>query len=176
MDSRSGLGRQADRAWISLPPAIAEGRADWHAESSFTTWLWSVVRRRLRDKRRHGEVERRRLRELTILAALVYGEDRSPEKLAIRSEEFRRAFSTLERLPRRDALCFVLLRVADWSAADVAARVGTTAGAVRVRACRVAAKLRASLEGPDSDDVVPPPRTHKRTRTHRRSTRTTAPG
>ena len=145
--------------------AIGKGRADWRGRSSFTTWVWSVVRRRLRDERRHGALERRRLRELTILAALVYGEDRSPEKLAIRSEEFRRALSTLESLPRRDALCFVLLRVADWSAADVAARLGTTAGAVRVRACRVAARLRASLEGSVAGDVVPPPRTRAHTHT-----------
>ncbi|MBN1769650.1 MAG: sigma-70 family RNA polymerase sigma factor [Deltaproteobacteria bacterium] len=148
--------------------SIARSPGAWTGRSSFRTWVWSVVRRRARDTWRRRAVERRALRELASAAAVAPRADGTPEQLAIHREASGRALALLRSLPRADAICFVLLRVVDWSAADVARTLGTTPGAVRVRACRVAAKLRASLEGPGSGRSVPPPLTHGHTLAHHR--------
>lgn len=148
---RAALGDEDDLAQEVLL-AIGGSRSRWIGRSSFRTWLWAVVRRRLRDRRRQAATERRALHELAIAASLADEGEPSPEQVTIRREEHARALAALASLPRASALGFVLLRVADWTAEEVARRLGTTPGAVRVRAYRVARRLREVLA-----DSIPPP-------------------
>ena len=58
--------------------------------------------------------------------------------------------SALARLPDDDRTVVVLCLVGGWSAGDVAAMTGSTAGAVRVRLHRARARLRELLEVDDA--------------------------
>jgi RNA polymerase sigma-70 factor (ECF subfamily) len=88
------------------------------------------------------------------LADRLVASGTSPSRRVLRDESRRRVQEALGRLPPRDREVLVLLYMEDLSAAEIAAVLGMTEGAVRVRHVRALERLRHLLpdEGPGETD------------------------
>lgn len=69
--------------------------------------------------------------------------DRGPEDAAVHRREVSGAFALLDRLPERDRELLMMRVVWKWSAEQVGAQLGMSAGAVRVAQHRALERLRA---------------------------------
>jgi RNA polymerase sigma-70 factor, ECF subfamily len=79
------------------------------------------------------------------LADRLMANGTSPSRRMIRDELRRRVQAALERLAQRDREILVMRHLEEMSAADIAAILGISEGAVRVRLLRALTRLRALL-------------------------------
>lgn len=130
---------------------LHRARATWRPERAFTPWLRAVVRNAIVDALR--ETGRRREREglVEALDALPQArvEAAAPEGDGRLSPRLRAA---LEQLPSGQRQAVELIHVEGLTVSAAAARVGITAGALKVRAHRGYKALRTALR--DHEDEL----------------------
>jgi RNA polymerase sigma-70 factor (ECF subfamily) len=124
----------------------------------FYPWLRQFARQRLLQLHRHHiEAQRRSVaREVSWVTALpdhsavaladrLIANETSPSRRLIRDEVRRQVRSALDHLSPRDREILVMRHLEEMSAAEIAATLGKSAGAVRVRLLRALTKLRNLL-------------------------------
>jgi RNA polymerase sigma-70 factor (ECF subfamily) len=124
----------------------------------FYPWLRQFARQRLLQLHRHHIQARRRSvdREVPWMTALpdhsavaladrLIASGTSPSRRLIRDEVRRRVHRALDHLSPRDREILVMRHLEEMSAAEIAAILGSSAGAVRVRLLRALTKLRNLL-------------------------------
>lgn len=79
-----------------------------------------------------------------------------PEVLTGRGEVARALGEALLELPTEDRLVLLLAEAEDWTAPQIAERLGSTPGAVRTRLTRIRQRLRNRLESLESDGKTSP--------------------
>jgi RNA polymerase sigma-70 factor, ECF subfamily len=91
---------------------------------------------------------------VAVLARVAFAHNTSPSGQAIRKELQARVRDALGRLGERDREVLILRYLEQLSAAEIAAVVGSTPGAVKVRHLRALERLRALLgEGPPEGEA-----------------------
>jgi RNA polymerase sigma-70 factor (ECF subfamily) len=125
----------------------------------FYPWLRQFARQRLLQLHRHHIQARRRSVEREVhwvtalsdhsaaaLANRLFANGTSPSRRLIRDEVRRRVQSALDGLAPRDREILVMRHLEEMSAAEIAAILGISAGAVRVRLLRALTTLRNLLD------------------------------
>jgi len=111
---------------------------------AFSTWLYSITINACLNARRHGW-----LRWLSLDRARADGldlpDDRQPLDLALRSEEQRRIWCAVQRLPLKLRAVVVLRYYHDLSYDEIASTLGCPIGTVRSRLHAAHARLRDAL-------------------------------
>jgi RNA polymerase sigma factor (sigma-70 family) len=131
--------------------SIHRARHTYRAERPFAPWLWSIARNALVDVYRVKAVRNERESSLPMgveAAELVVLGPESVDGAVLRRDLDR----ALMKLPDRQREAVHLLHVEGLSVKEAAARVGTTVGALKVRAHRGYRALRKLLGGPTDDD------------------------
>jgi RNA polymerase sigma-70 factor (ECF subfamily) len=144
----------------------ARGLSDYLRERPlpFYPWLRQFAWQRLLQHHRHHICAQRRsvAREVSwdlalpdqsanALADRLMANGTSPSRRMIRDELRRRVQTALDRLAPRDREILVMRHLEEMSAADIAAILGISEGAVRVRLLRALARLRALLDDGGSE-------------------------
>ena len=144
----------------------ARGLSDYLRERPlpFYPWLRQFAWQRLLQHHRHhiGAQRRSVAREVpwdlalpdqsaNALADRLMANGTSPSRRMIRDELRRRVQAALDRLAPRDREILVMRHLEEMSAADIAAILGISEGAVRVRLLRALARLRALLDDGGSE-------------------------
>jgi RNA polymerase sigma-70 factor (ECF subfamily) len=130
----------------------------------FYPWLRQFARQRLLQlHRRHIRARRRSVeREVPwdialpdqstdTLAGRLMADGTSPSRRLIRDELRRRVQAAMGRLPERDREILVMRHLEEMSAAEIAAVLGISEGAVRVRVLRALTRLRGLLDDGGSE-------------------------
>jgi RNA polymerase sigma-70 factor (ECF subfamily) len=130
--------------WLNLHRA----RASYRAGAPFAPWLYTIANNARRDAAR----ERRRAREDLTADGATPEAGHDPHAPEEGGEEAERVRAALEKLPEGQREVVVLHRWHGLSFGEIAAVVGATEGAVKVRAHRAYLALRAILEQPAEDD------------------------
>ncbi len=126
-----------------------EGFED-RGDPSFTAWLQTLTDRKLADRARHWSAARREAARRTSLGEEDLVEEQSgPEEEALRKDLVERVLSAIGRLPRDQADVLRLQLTEGLGTAEIAERLGKSAGAVRVLRSRGLATLAQQLD--DSD-------------------------
>jgi RNA polymerase sigma-70 factor, ECF subfamily len=140
----------------------ARGLSDYLRERPlpFYPWLRQFAWQRLLQHHRHHIRAQRRsvAREVPwdmalpdqsaeALADRLVASGTSPSRRMIRDELRRRVQAALDRLAPRDREILVMRHLEEMSAAEIAAILGISEGAVRVRLLRALARLRPLLDG-----------------------------
>jgi len=117
----------------------------WAGTAPFGTWIARIaMNEALLRARRSRRLARAALGLLADEAAAG-----TPEQEVASREAVEQVEAALPRLPRRDREVLQLAAVRELPHADVAARLGVTPGAVKVRLHRARAALRGLVERPD---------------------------
>ena len=145
--------RTPDEAQDAVQDALlaAASRGDsFRAEGSLEGWLVRIVanachrlaRGRKNDPARHDS------------QVVLRGTQPSPYDLSCRGQLSQRLQAALLELSPTDRLVLVLAEIEEWSAPEIAAEIGISAGAVRTRLSRLRARMRDTLAtlGSDADD------------------------
>jgi RNA polymerase sigma-70 factor (ECF subfamily) len=119
--------------------SLHRARHTYRPERPFEPWIWAIARNALIDAQRSRRA--RAVREVPLEEALESAEAEPVRSLAI-SPELRRA---LESIPAAQRQAVELVQIEGLSVAEAAARAGTTAGALKVRAHRGYRALRRLL-------------------------------
>ena len=124
----------------------------------FYPWLRQFARQRLLQLHRHHLRARRNVgrevpgdlalpdRSADALAERLLASGTSPSRRLIREELRRRVQAAMDRLSERDRAILVMRHLEELSAAEVAAALGISEGAVRVRLLRALSRLRNLLD------------------------------
>jgi RNA polymerase sigma-70 factor (ECF subfamily) len=125
---------------------VSRARGTFEDGASSIPWMLSIARNALIDHARRTRTRGDILaRADNSSPRLADPETRGDEALAAR-ELFEVVRAALDRLPRQQREAFVLLRFEGLSVAEAAIALGTTPGAVKVRAFRAYEALRAAIE------------------------------
>jgi RNA polymerase sigma-70 factor (ECF subfamily) len=160
------------RGRLDASDVVQEALADAYGKMSsylqekpipFYPWLRQIAWNRLIDlHRRHLKAKKRsvtreargagRLPDHSVvsLAAQLLARGTSPSAHALRAELLERTRTALEALPDLDREVLVLRHLERMTPSEIAAVVGATEGAVRVRHLRALRRLRAALDAPES--------------------------
>ncbi len=141
---RARCGAEADDLAQEVFLVAARRWRSFRGDSGPRTWLLGSARNVVRTRWRRLAAARRARRRLEADPPRPAAPP-DPEAALVRREEVRRLLAAVERLPegQRDAL---RLRFGEGLAgAEIAARLGTSEGAVRVRIHRALKRLRADL-------------------------------
>jgi RNA polymerase sigma-70 factor (ECF subfamily) len=106
---------------------------------AFMAWFFTVAGNRIRDLVDHFGALKRRLPPPQTFSQT------SPSTAASRREEVARVMAAIARLPEPLREVIVLLRIETRSVAEVAALLGISENAVRIRYCRALKALRELL-------------------------------
>jgi RNA polymerase sigma-70 factor (ECF subfamily) len=130
----------------------------------FYPWLRQFARQRLLQLHRHHIHARRRSvdrevpwdlalpdRSADSLADRLLASGTSPSRRLINDERRRRVQAAMERLAARDREILVMRHLEEMSAAEIAAILGISEGAVRVRLLRALVRLRGLLDDGGSE-------------------------
>lgn len=119
----------------ALPHYRDEGRP-------FMAFVYSIAAHKVADAYRTASRSR-----MTLIAEIpdVPSEDTGPEQWTLQSEAVRQMNDLLDTLPTQQREILILRVMVGLSAAETAAAVGSTAGAIRVTQHRAMAKLRARV-------------------------------
>ncbi len=122
-------------------------------------WLWQFASERIAKLRRfHIGTKRRTVsreecvaprfgsESMTNLVERLAASGTSPSQHVIRDEERRSVTDALKRLPSSDREVLILRNVDQLAMAEIAASLGITEGAAKVRHLRALRRLRAELE------------------------------
>jgi RNA polymerase sigma-70 factor (ECF subfamily) len=124
---------------------VFRDRARYERRAAFVTWLFTIAWRLYLDHRRAGG----RAKELLIGSptALATMADVAPGPLRTieNAEEARRLAAALVGLPEKDRAILLLSRLEGLRYAEIAKILGTSKGAVKVRAHRALLQLRRTL-------------------------------
>lgn len=111
----------------------------WQRGMSVEAWVWAIARNALADERRRRS---RRGETLTADPALLESVPAEAPAQASLGPSVERA---LGQLPEAQREALLLLKVHDLSAKEAAAALGTTVGAIKMRAQRACESLRRLL-------------------------------
>jgi RNA polymerase sigma-70 factor (ECF subfamily) len=117
----------------------------WAGTAPFGTWIARIAMN-------EALLRARRSRRIARAAIGLLADEPAagtPEQEAASREEVQHVEAALPRLARRDREVLQLAAVGELPHADVAARLGVTRGAVKVRLHRARAALRGLVEHPD---------------------------
>jgi RNA polymerase sigma-70 factor (ECF subfamily) len=103
-----------------------------------------AVRQTLLYRRKVGR-QRKLMDRLAVQTSADPASDRDPLAWLLADERSRLIREALDRLPPRDAEILLLKYAENWSARDLAARLGISSAAVDARLHRVRARLREEL-------------------------------
>jgi RNA polymerase sigma-70 factor (ECF subfamily) len=144
----------------------ARGLSDYLRERPlpFYAWLRQLAWQRLVHLRRHHigarcrSVDREVRWEIDLsdrssdaLADRLIASGTNPSRRMVRDELRRRVQAALERLSPRDREILVMRHLEEMSSAEIAAILGISAGAVRVRLLRALTRLKALLDDGGSE-------------------------
>jgi RNA polymerase sigma factor (sigma-70 family) len=105
-------------------------------------WLWSVARNKVADHYRR--YARRPSVSLTQVAEAIYeSEDRAPEQVTIKHEEYRRLYATLRQLPELQQEVLQLRFGHGLNCVEIALILQKSEGAIRMVLSRTLKHLRA---------------------------------
>lgn len=126
--------------FVSLPKALKR----WQQNSSLRTFLIGVA---VNHARHHARSARRRRAALERLGKEPAPPPADSPEASFRQRELARALRrSLDRLPLRQRVAFVLCEVEERTSVQAAAIVGVSEGTIRSRLHHAKAKLRASLD------------------------------
>lgn len=124
--------------------SIITSLPDLRSADKYDSWMWSIVRNRLRDHWR-----RNRMRNARELAA---PEPMSPDEIAVLSEEHATIRVALTTLSLRDRELLWLREVIGLDHRVIADRIGSTTVATRVACHRARRRLQIAYENADTRD------------------------
>lgn len=117
-------------------------------EQAFRHWLYTSALRKILDRRKYWEAERRDIRRETRLEPAAeqellasYGTFCSPSRHAAMREEVERIEAAFERLPEEYREVITLARIVGLSHREIAERMGRNEEAVRKLLSRARARL-----------------------------------
>lgn len=138
--------RSSDEADDAVQEALltaATNLGDFRGEGSLEGWLVRIVARACRRISR-GQKNDFARHDSEAAFALASGDD-SPEAAAARQELARRIDDALLALSADDRLILLLAEVEDFTAPEIGAQLGLSAGAVRTRLTRLRERVRTAL-------------------------------
>ncbi len=138
--SRLGDPASVDDVVQNVLLSIHRARHTYRPDRPFGPWLWAVARNAVIDAQRARSVRLRR--EIPLDSA---EEPAQPEPAATSLELSPQISEALAELPASQREAVELIHLQGLSVAEAAARVGTTPGALKVRAHRGYRALRARL-------------------------------
>jgi RNA polymerase sigma-70 factor (ECF subfamily) len=124
---------------------VHRARGSFSAGAAALPWMFAIARNAFVDHTRREQV-RRASRAKVSQPAEAAPETRGDEVVAGR-EMLAIVRATIERLPLLQREAFILIRFEGLSVSEAAQILGTTEGAVKVRAFRAYEALRAALDG-----------------------------
>ncbi len=125
---------------------VSRARGSFEERAAAIPWMLSIARNALFDHTRRARTRGEAAgKNRTSEAAVADPDSRGDEVLAGR-ELFDVVRAALEQLTVQQREAFVLIRFEGMSVADAAAVLGTTPGAVKIRAFRAYEALRAAIE------------------------------
>jgi RNA polymerase sigma-70 factor (ECF subfamily) len=128
-----GLSRhEAEDLAAETTEALVTGINRLRAAQAFEAWFWSVARNRLRT------LFRRRNAAKPVDAMVSPS---SPEELSVEREEHLRIRAAMAQLPNRDRQLLWLREVEGLEYEDLATRLGSSPGAIRVACHRARRRL-----------------------------------
>jgi RNA polymerase sigma-70 factor (ECF subfamily) len=130
---------------------LLDGRARFRGESSFRTWLFSVIRKTAQEERRRALL--RSMALLRLAAVTSAARTSHPDDTVYRSETgalFRKALSSLARRQRE---VIELVFYHELTLAEAAAVMGVSIGAARRHYDRAKKQFRRILEDLNCHDV-----------------------
>lgn len=160
--------RDDDRAQDAVQDALlsaSEHLQDFRGEGSPQGWLVRMVANacaRMRRGRKNSAAWNAELDPEVVL-----GTAESPEAAAARAELAERLGEVLLELAPGDRAIVLLSEAEDWTGPEIAAALGLTPGAVRVRLTRLRARLRESLASFVTSAGNPEPAAQTAGRVHR---------
>ncbi len=122
-----------------------EGKAVYAGKASFKTWLFGVIRRTARERRRRRALRFDALKARFTAAAFVETDSETPEILHERSEDSARLVRALKRLSPRQREALHLVFYQGFSIEEAAAAMGVGLGSARVHYQRGKRQLRRLL-------------------------------
>jgi len=144
---------EAEEVLQTVYVKILDKKARFRGESTFRTWLFSLIRRTAADRRRRRivrEVFTGRFAERPAIAATI--ED--PDDELVRSEARRVFLRSLARLARRQREVLELVFYHELSVEEAAAVMRVTTGTARQHYERGKRRLREVLEGSEVEYVA----------------------
>lgn len=148
---RSVVARVLPRAFVEdvvqdVAVAALAGIGAFRAEGDFAAWLLSIARNRALTAREGLRRQRARIGDGPRVEAVHAADASAADVFASREMH-----ALLRRLPRTYRLPLWLRFVDGCSSAEIADRLGTTQGTVRVALCRGLRRLRDSVARPSPD-------------------------
>jgi RNA polymerase sigma-70 factor (ECF subfamily) len=123
---------------------VLDGRARFGGRSSFSTWLFAVIRRTAADERRRRVLQRGR--QAPLLDQLEVAEDQAGRAQESESADRRaRLVAALARLPRRQREVLLLVFYHERTVEEAAAVIGIGLGSARTHYARGKQRLRELL-------------------------------
>jgi len=130
---------------------VLKYRRSWRGEGTFAGWLFRLAENLARDRGEKAAKEPREERRSVAPAGVeiegAAADDRAPQAQVDREESATRLHAALARLPPPERALLELKWFQGLDAAAIGARLGCSAGAVRVRLHRVHARLRRLRAG-----------------------------
>jgi RNA polymerase sigma-70 factor (ECF subfamily) len=128
---------------------VHRSRHQWHPDHRVRPWVFAIAARVRQDelRRARGLATAAGEEELEAAEAAARAEDRVPEAEMTLFQRSRaeRVREALDQLPEGQRVVIHLHRYEDLSFAEIAEALGTTEGAVKLRAFRGYERLRAAL-------------------------------
>src|SRR5574337_1322937 len=124
---------------------VFRDRARYEPRAAFVTWLFTIARRLYLDHLRAGGRAKEILIGSPTALATIPDIESGPLRAVENAEEERRLAAALVGLPEKDRAILLLSRLEGRRHAEIAKILGTSEGAVKVRAHRALLALRRTL-------------------------------
>ena len=124
---------------------VFRDRARYEPRAAFVTWLFTIARRLCLDHLRAGGRTKEILFGSPTALATIADLEPGPLRAIENAEEERRLAAALVGLPEKDRAILLLSRLEGLRYAEIAKILGTSEGAVKVRAHRALLQLRRTL-------------------------------
>lgn len=133
---------------------LLEGKARFRSESSFKTWLFSVIRKTAQEERRRGLLRSLGLLRMAATTSVTHATRTAhPDDRVYRSETGRLLRRALDVLPRRQCEVLELVFYHDLTLAEAASVMTVSIGSARRHYDRGKKRLRQALEDLNCYDV-----------------------
>jgi RNA polymerase sigma-70 factor, ECF subfamily len=123
---------------------------DFRYQSQFRTWLFRIAMNQcynfLKTRKKFGD-------PVDSQEMVIVSQD-NPQDGVMESEERRRLYAALERLPAKQRAVLTLKLEQGLSYQEISQQLGGTAGAARVNYCQAVKTLKKYLTGEESHDVA----------------------
>lgn len=161
---RMGPALRANESAVDLAQSVARDvlaeldQFEWRGEAAFRHWLYTRAQHKLQDRVRFVSAKRRdpaRLSPRTSsMLAGCYASVASPSHEAASAETLERIEAAFDTLTEDQREAVTLFRLCGFSHAEIAERMGKSAGAVRNLVYRALSRLAMHLAGEGGADAA----------------------